>query len=229
MNKSNIFQDLKDIAVELEIMEKDIAEGTVTNLQISNALNNLRMVLEHAVYDAAVIYGYNYNSKGKKRNIYFPYSTEPDKFDKAVGRSGLSDLKTDNFELLNLIENQQPYKCKSTWLVDLSNLSNGSKHQGHRGWYSTPSGFCLGGEFFIDDKSKNVLITGASVNGVRLPNVNFINKKNVKLSGSNKNLFQRIGPLTYFRGTRIIIIPFFRHCYLRVQHFIDAYYPVLEK
>lgn len=229
MNKTNISQDLRDIAVDLQIMEKDIAEGTVTNLQITNALINLRMVLEHAVYDAAVIYGYNYNSKGKKRNIYFPYCTEPDRFDKALGRSGLSGLKTDNSEVLDLIENQQPYKCESSWLLDLSTLSNGSKHQGHRGWKSTPSGLNIGGGFFIGDKSKNVLITGASVNGVRMPNVDFRNKKNIKLSGANKNLFQLIGSQTYFRGTRIIIIPFFRHCYLRVKHFIDAYYPILEK
>ncbi len=109
---------------------KDKTIPTILRIDIKNAMENLRSVLDYMAQNinkAIIIPNQKKNNLSPKKKIYFPYSQNKLDFEKMI-KKNLPDLKIIRPDIYSLIEDLQPHACGDKWLLNFCQILNDNKH-----------------------------------------------------------------------------------------------------
>ncbi|PHS65656.1 MAG: hypothetical protein COB12_07085 [Flavobacterium sp.] len=173
MNRNDTFELINHSKKQIQSISSSLKKGTLNKVEIKNTLENLRSILDYLAV--------NISSKLKhpKKRVHFPYGRRQNHFKNAV-KLNLPNLSTEFPLTYQKLEEIQPYKSKKVWLIDLCELTNEAKHNNLNPVQQDKlSGIDIPGLIKIEDLSKigNLKITGNTVNGQRIDDIETVNGK----------------------------------------------------
>lgn len=121
----HMLSELKSLLDVKKINESDLP---FIKIKIKNILENCRSPLDYVSNYIFITYcKEEYKSRERKFNVYYPNRSNKKDFDKCID-SYYRSLPRKRKDVMQLLEDSQPFPNRNKWLADLNKLNNGNKH-----------------------------------------------------------------------------------------------------
>ncbi|MGE8049674.1 hypothetical protein ACQKPT_15400 [Pseudomonas monteilii] len=127
---------------------------------IKSILGDLRSILDYCAMSIFESYS------RKEWRPYFPYGKNEIVFLKSIDKN-LNGLATQSPDIFQLVLSLQPHICGSSWLTDLCEMTNHTKHRnlGIQKRINSPQGSVTVGNLFKVSGGSQIILDGAMIDG----------------------------------------------------------------